>query len=209
MATVRHARRTAARRASISVCIAVLASVLGPLASAWFAIPLRTVGGPVPQQWPLEMPAGAPERAGFMYSEWGPGIELHIHSAYDREMNVGWKVLRVEAGWPRRSWRAAAVVQTPHPPLINSLRDSNQRSRLPRQPIWGGLVINIMAYSGAVFLVWYAAARVIHTARNFRVRSRRPGRCGTCGYDLTGLPGPNCPECGGVFRVEGVPRPSS
>ena len=36
-----------------------------------------------------------------------------------------------------------------------------------------------------------------------RRRRRKRGLCRSCGYDLTGLPEPKCPECGTAFDVQG------
>lgn len=47
---------------------------------------------------------------------------------------------------------------------------------------------------------WTAPALfVLGIARARRLTKRsNEGRCSTCGYDLTGLPRPRCPECGRV-----------
>jgi hypothetical protein len=52
-------------------------------------------------------------------------------------------------------------------------------------PFWAAL---------ALLWIWPAVAFVRGPAR--RWRRRRASRCTRCGYPLTGLPEPRCPECG-------------
>ncbi|MCP4594746.1 MAG: hypothetical protein GY842_28775 [bacterium] len=49
-------------------------------------------------------------------------------------------------------------------------------------------------------VVWYRAGQ----RRRARIRD---GRCLSCGYDLTGLAEPRCPECSCAFIMHGQPQP--
>lgn len=60
----------------------------------------------------------------------------------------------------------------------------------------------VSAYFVLLVAVLFATYPVIAFIRGplRRVRRRRRGRCVACGYDLTGLPEPRCPECERPFR---------
>ena len=64
---------------------------------------------------------------------------------------------------------------------------------LPTEPIFG-FFVNTTIYSMVLSLPLglFAIRR--------RLRSRR-GKCAHCGYDLKGVTGNSCPECGTVFRT--------
>lgn len=58
---------------------------------------------------------------------------------------------------------------------------------------WGGLTSMVFPVA-AMTLLWtplWWRERVVR-------RRALVGHCARCGYDLQGLPAPNCPECGGI-----------
>ncbi|MCG3131953.1 MAG: hypothetical protein FLDDKLPJ_02763 [Phycisphaerae bacterium] len=56
-------------------------------------------------------------------------------------------------------------------------------------PLWIGLVLGGITPSVIAVAGWRRRLR------------RRKGFCATCGYNLTGLPEPRCPECGTAFSA--------
>jgi hypothetical protein len=55
-------------------------------------------------------------------------------------------------------------------------------------------VANVAIHSGIWFLILTLAGRAWRAT--WRTLHHRAGRCPTCGYDLTGITGARCPECG-------------
>jgi len=64
---------------------------------------------------------------------------------------------------------------------------------------WGGGV----PFWGPAALLLVCPAIALMSGPIRRRRRRKRGECVKCGYNLTGLPEPRCPECGTVF----VPKP--
>jgi len=54
------------------------------------------------------------------------------------------------------------------------------------------------------FVLLYVAILYRVTKRYLHVRNIKPGHCEHCGYDLSGLPEPRCPECGNPFHPDDV-----
>lgn len=117
------------------------------------------------------------------------------------------------AGWPARMFisrvvphavndHALAGLELPLPELLGrglptdrlpALFHAAPGRRIPVQPLWTGLTINV--------LVWSLAVAGTRRAWSALVRSRRDRqhRCHACGYPRRGLPQMGaCPECGHV-----------
>jgi hypothetical protein len=105
------------------------------------------------------------------------------------------------SGWPWRAWRGGdSLVPAPGGHTVRSestvtFRDPLGWNRfgylVPYGPVWSGIVLNSLV--GAIG-IW---ALVVFPAAVRRARRRKRGCCVACGYDLAGVGGGVCPECGG------------
>jgi len=86
------------------------------------------------------------------------------------------------AGW---TWMSGMAIGRLSP------RADGVWDRLSLWPSWPGFAVNVALYVG----VWLVVLLVPGAARRWR-RIRR-GQCGACGYDVKGIAGGVCPECGG------------
>jgi hypothetical protein len=97
-----------------------------------------------------------------------------------------------DAGYPfyaLRSW--ARTSDAPSGFEIHGVQvGTGERALFPILPLWPGLLLDVLLYSTATYLVCFGAGFV----RRYRRRAR--GHCPSCNYDLSGLPpGSPCPEC--------------
>lgn len=100
---------------------------------------------------------------------------------------AGWPVRALGCDWAQSDGNGSDVA--------SGIRVSSSRSpvgvlRLPLRPIWPGVAVNVLLFGtiGAVMTILPSAVR--------RARRRRRGACTLCGYDVRGLLGAVCPECG-------------
>jgi hypothetical protein len=56
--------------------------------------------------------------------------------------------------------------------------------------MWPGFIINTLFYA---IILWLLILGPFVLRRHIR---RKRGQCPKCGYDLRGIPGSGCPECG-------------
>lgn len=104
----------------------------------------------------------------------------------------GWPVLALWCEWQEGTTFAklAPVSGGIDLQMRGSGSDETYARALPLRPIWRGLIVDTLVFCAAWYGVLFAAGSV----RRFR-RGRR-GQCLGCGYDLRGLDGGRCPECG-------------
>ena len=108
-------------------------------------------------------------------------------------------------GWPLPAMRGL-VVENIQPSLFLG-RDlwklgspGGWHRGLPLSPVWPGFAVDSMVFAVPWFVLLRVAgapSRRAATAVLFRKRMRRRlGLCPVCGYDLRGMIGSGCPECG-------------
>ena len=132
---------------------------------------------------------------------------LPVWSAFNRDDGIteviseearGWPFLAMRSYWLRIETGGGAT-------LIGAIRIGEQPSPFslddrtwlwPTIPIWTGLAINVIIYGG-VFLAAMKLLAALWATLSQRRRPRK-GHCKKCGYDLRGLEGRPCPECGNV-----------
>lgn len=147
--------------------------------------------GPVPSRSRDRRRVGAsevPSWAGLHRPE-HPVVKLHA-------IAYGWPMRCL---WGRTSWwmEKAATGKVPierHGWWVVAKGTQWDRS-LPLRRVWMGVIGNA-AFYGAVAWVAIAVPPVL-----IRRRRRRCGRCARCAYDVRGVAGGVCPECGTVLEV--------
>lgn len=97
-------------------------------------------------------------------------------------------------GWPMRSWGGYFINAQPSGSVSAWLYapGSSQTRVLPYMPILPGMAVNTTVYAAAWLPLLVLLRRLVR-------RRRMPGLCGECGYDLRGLSGERCPECGATI----------
>jgi hypothetical protein len=103
-------------------------------------------------------------------------------------------------GWPMRSMRFSRITEYTHSEFSGTADIGvipfvwrGERNDLPGRIIWPGMVVDVLFFSSACWLLVRGPTATRRWSR------RRSGRCIACGYDRRGLPTPSaCPECGRI-----------
>lgn len=114
-------------------------------------------------------------------------------------------------GWPRQAlvgrvidtWSGTPQYEWCLP--IGAKSDGKWRGVIPIRPIPAAFAFNSLNYSPFVLLGLLTLRRMLSWLR--RCLRLRAGECPNCRYDLSGLTGTVCPECGGNLpRIQSKPK---
>lgn len=153
-----------------------------------------------------EMPHGRERWGALTYGE-NPALSETELPRYTRGSGLGVVQQEFAAGWPRLAlWSQRRLVG----PMGNRTEtfegewlfgraagrngSSTFSTWLPLLPIWRGLLIDTAFWGGVWFVLLWPTGLVAGKIK--RVRRRKRGRCAWCRYDLRGIEGAFCPECG-------------
>lgn len=146
------------------------------------------------EAWPAEPPTGWPERAADWWITMNAGSRQAVFASEDH----GDLCVMTDAGWPLKCFQATLWMSKHRSPVSDGwvqlpgwcVGRRSPTISLPIKPLWLGFGINSVVL-GVGTGVLMAAPR--WTRRRIRMAQ---GRCASCGYDLKGLSGGVCPECG-------------
>lgn len=135
----------------------------------------------------------------YVYSRFDPGTSLDV------ELSRGWMCIEVLTSRDPKVLDAWEPVSGFYE--VESLR--GYAVAWYRDPIWGaggpipGTSQTRQCVSLHLLTILFASYPAVVFIRGpvRRWHRRRKGRCVKCGYELTGLPEPRCPECG--TRIKG------
>jgi hypothetical protein len=114
---------------------------------------------------------------------------------------------------PSRPWRAAMIRGTLHVVVMGTGGKLAPPTGIRKSAQWGPFYVRSLNIGsiqsrgfgvpfwalGLLFAFYPSLALITGPIR--RRRRRRRGLCLRCGYNLTGLPEPRCPECGTAFQT--------
>ncbi len=118
-----------------------------------------------------------------------PSLGLKSDLFWERRPGGKWQITQVDGN---AGWKLASGIKFPFAlGVVDSTPQGRERCQIQLIPLWPGFVIDVMFYAGT----WLTMLYVVGAVRRWR-RVRR-GQCGGCGYDVRGIAGGVCPECGG------------
>jgi hypothetical protein len=113
-----------------------------------------------------------------------------------------WSPSVITEGWWIRYPEQVALSDAQKRIVLSSSQTTRRPERTTRFTPW--IAIDLAGF--LLVIAWCRLlVRSIRHGWRFRLRRRSIGSCLACGYDLTGLPAPVCPECGG--RMNSVSHP--
>jgi hypothetical protein len=185
------------RRALLRVLLFAAIGAGATVLVAWFCLhghiaAIGTFESEGPLEWVAPVPRGWPKEP--LSTSWATytakRVGLHrlqlwrFEAAHHEELNQ----LRISCGLPLLAMTGYANASD----AGSSVRGfvSLPGASLPILPLWPGFLVDTAFWGGAAFLVCSVPGFVRRRAR------RRRGRCVRCGYELAGVGGGVCPECG-------------
>jgi hypothetical protein len=167
--------------------------------------------GYTPDGQPGAVPTGTEPELEGVWTPWMRTTGLRVLRGYVAAGDLPFDTICFETrGWPMpAAWceyrypppptgatlepRGAIALPGDHP--VGLLPIGTVPRALPCRPIWSGLLIDASFWTAAAAPLVFAPSLVRG------IRRRRANGCSRCGYDLTGLAGSACPECGTGQKV--------
>jgi hypothetical protein len=157
---------------------------------------VRRHTGEEPIAWEADMPR--PMTAQEFY---GGRVRERLDDRLRDAIGVASETATVETiGWRWPVWSRAFRVGVPGggPARMDGFV-SLGRAGVMTRPVWPGFLVSVMVVAAGLWAAECGARTAVRRVR----RMRTPyGHCPACGYDLAGIDGAVCPECG-VSQAEG------
>ncbi len=130
------------------------------------------------------------------------GVARRSLALRDGGVEFGWAshpFRRDERGWSFRTAQPARILLGRASAVVPTTSGASVNITLPNGTGATAITLRVLFVP-----IWPWAAALTGVSALLFWRSRRiavPGHCGACGYDVRGLPGSKCPECGSVASL--------